>query len=100
MNVKTKVGMLTLKLIGKHFPKNSELSKIFNRNTIKISYCTMKNMKASIIGMNKKKIENESGNKANQKCFHNDRNPCPVDGKCKEEAVVYKATVCIDGETD
>ena len=57
MNVKTNVGMLTLKLIDKHFPKNNELNEIFNRNTIKISYSTMKNMRSSIIGMNKKKLE-------------------------------------------
>ena len=100
MNVKTKVGMLTLKLIDKHFPKNNELNKIFNRNTIKISYCTMKNMRSSIIGMNKKKLECADSQNPNSKCFHNEQNPCPVDGRCKEEAVIYKATVCIDGEPE
>ena len=32
------VAKIFLSLIDKHFPKNSKLCKIFNRNTIKVSY--------------------------------------------------------------
>ena len=35
-------GCLTL--IDKHFPKNKRLSKIFNRNTIKVSYSCLLNL--------------------------------------------------------
>ena len=38
INVATNVGKTFLALIDKHFPKNERLSKIFNRNTIKVSY--------------------------------------------------------------
>ena len=37
-----------LTLIDKHFPKNKRLSKIFNRNTIKVSYSCLPNVKQTI----------------------------------------------------
>ena len=45
INVKTNVGQEFLKLLDIHFPKGSELHKYFNRSKVKISYCTMNNMK-------------------------------------------------------
>ena len=37
-NVETNVGKCFLSLIDKHFPKSNPLHKIFNRNTLKLSY--------------------------------------------------------------
>ena len=51
-SVKTSIGKQFLKLIKKHFPKHHKFNKIFNTNTIKLSYsCTtnMKNLIKSII---------------------------------------------------
>ena len=39
-NTKTCVAKEVLKLVSKHFPKGSELGKLFNRSTVKVSYCT------------------------------------------------------------
>ena len=44
-NVRTNVAKNFLQLIDKHFPKSSRLHKIFNRNTIKVSYSCMENVK-------------------------------------------------------
>ena len=38
INVATNVTKTFLTLLDKHFPKNKRLSKIFNRNTTKVSY--------------------------------------------------------------
>ena len=38
-NVKTNIGNLFIKLLMKHFPKNSEYHNIFNLNNLKLSYC-------------------------------------------------------------
>ena len=38
-NVKTNIGKLFIKLVRKHFPKNSKYHKIFNLNTLKLSFC-------------------------------------------------------------
>ena len=45
LNVKTNIGKVFLKLVRKHFPRSHKLSKIFNLNTIKISYSSMPNVK-------------------------------------------------------
>ena len=50
-SVKTKFGKRFLELLDKHFPKSTELHKIFNRNSIKISYCCLLNIKAIISGL-------------------------------------------------
>ena len=44
LNVKTNAGKEFFKLIRRHFPRNHGFSKIFNLNTIKISFSSMKNM--------------------------------------------------------
>ena len=46
VNIVTKVGKHFLSLLGKHFPPHTKFHKIFNRNTIKISYSCLPNMKA------------------------------------------------------
>ena len=43
-NVSTNIGCTFLKLVDKHFPKKSKLNRIFNRNTLKVSYSCMKNV--------------------------------------------------------
>ena len=93
-NVKTKVGHEFLKLIDKNFPAGSRLHKIFNRNTIKVSYSCMPNM-GTIIKRHNARIcgtEREDGNQP-KRC--NCRNPeqCPLDGRCLTNKIVYKATV-------
>ena len=40
-NVKTNIGKTFLKLVKKHFPRGHKLYKIFNRNTLKLSYSCM-----------------------------------------------------------
>ena len=43
--VKTKIGKIFLQLIKKHLPKEHKFHKIFNRNTMKLSYSCMLNIK-------------------------------------------------------
>ena len=43
-HVKTNIGKIFMKLIVKHFPKHHRHHKIFNKNTIKLSYSYMQNM--------------------------------------------------------
>ena len=57
LSVKTNVGRIFLKLIQKHFPKGNSLNKIFNKNTVKVSYSCMGNI-SSIISSHSKNILN------------------------------------------
>ena len=47
-NVSTKVAKFFLNLLDKHFPKNNRLHKIFNKNSVKVSYSFIKSMKTII----------------------------------------------------
>ena len=50
-SVKTNIGKNFLHLL-KHFPANNKMHKIFNKNTVKVSYSCMKNMDSIISGHN------------------------------------------------
>ena len=44
LSVKTNIGARFLHLINKHFPKGHRFHKLFNRNNLKVSYSTTRNM--------------------------------------------------------
>ena len=43
-SMKTNMGKIFLKLVRKHFPRHHKLHKISNPNTLKLSYCCLKNI--------------------------------------------------------
>lgn len=97
-SVMTKVGRLFLELIDKHFPKNHIYNKIFNRNTVKLSYSCMINMRGIIQAHNKKvwnkyKKGNNKRVKIEKECNCRKKTECPLNGKCKQKGVVYQADV-------
>jgi hypothetical protein len=53
-NVRSNIALNFLRLLDKHFPKANPLHKIFNRNSIKVSYSCMENVKSSIARHNKR----------------------------------------------
>ena len=55
-NVSTNIGQTFLNIIDDEFPAGHPLHKIFNRNTVKISYSCMPNIKQIIDGHNKTKL--------------------------------------------
>ncbi len=84
-------------LIDEEFPKDHTLSKIFNRNTIKVSYGCMTNVKQAIDGRNKTILNNQTTAKRNEKqCNCRKPQDCPVSGRCLNESVIYQATVKTD----
>ena len=52
-NVKTNIGKTFLQLLSKHFPKDHQMHKIFNKNTIKVSYSCMNNISSILSNHNK-----------------------------------------------
>ena len=83
-NVATNVGRAFLKILDEEFPKEHALHKIFNRNTVKISYSCMSNLKQSIDGHNKSISRKKIVPSKTCKC---------MDGNCLKELVIYQATV-------
>ena len=99
-NVSTNIGHKFLSLIDKHFPKDHKLRKIFNRNTIKISYSCMNNTKQIIDNHNKRILNppihtDESANNAtsSKTCNCRQKNTCPLNGNCLQSSVIYQAIV-------
>ena len=92
-NVKTNIGKEFLRIIDRCFPRSNKLHKIFNRNTVKISYSTMPSVKSVIEADNKKKL-NVTTKKENEKKCSCPRNAiCPLEGQCLSKNIIYQATV-------
>ena len=94
--VRTNVARDFLKLIDKHFPKTSPLHKIFNRNTIKVSYSCMHNVRSVISKHNKRVLSEANSTQKSTKekqCNCRNANECPLDQVCLTKDLVYQAEV-------
>ena len=87
--VQSTIGKTSLKLIKEHFPRDHKLHKIFNRNTLKLSYSCMSSMSRVIKQHNYKVLSTTKGVDRLCNCRNNDN--YPLDGKCLQTHVcVYK----------
>ena len=95
-NVRTNIGAHFLKLISKHFPEGNKLHKIFNKNTLKVSYSCMRNIQQIIKSHNTDVMKRANQEPKQKTC--NCRQPinCPLRGNCLASDVIYKATVTSD----
>ena len=75
----------------KHFPENHRYHKIFNRNTVKVSYSCMDNMECIIKQHNTKILQ--AGPVETPRCDCRRPEDCPLDGQCNSTNVNYLATV-------
>ena len=91
-SVQTNIGKTFLRLLQKHFPKNHKFHKIFNKNTVKVSYSCMENM-GSIIKKHNKKILSNTPAISDDGCNCRSKDQCPIENKCLSSALVYNATV-------
>ena len=68
---------------------------MFNRNTIKVSYCCMSNMHAIISGHNSQVLapKPDASEQTQKSCNCTQPMQCPLSGKCQTKTVIYKATV-------
>ena len=90
INVKTNIGKVFFKLLHKHFPKTHKFYKIFNKNTVKLSYSRMHDI-ASIIASHSKKIIRP--NIQDYVCNCRRKKECAMQYKCLTPNIICKATV-------
>ena len=76
--VKTNIGKKFFKLINLHFPKHHKKSKIFHKNSIKLSYSCCRNMGSVIASHNRRIIQPTSNN---HECNCINTAECPLDNK-------------------
>ncbi len=92
-NVKTNIACNFLCPIEKHFPPNHKLHKIFNRNTVKVSYNCIDNLKSIISKHNTRIKKSKPQCEVIDPCTCRDKKTCPLQEKCMTKDIVYKATV-------
>ena len=89
-SVKSNNGRILLSLLSKHFSQNHTMHKIFNRNTVKISYSCLRNI-SSIISSHNRNIL--SPKQQSFGCNCRVKNECPLNGECQTPSVIYRADV-------
>lgn len=89
MQVKTNSGKVFWGLLRKHFPKSPELSKVFNRNTVKLSYSCTDNLSNIIKKQNAKNmdISAQKSSENNILCNCRNKSDCLFNGVCFERGV-------------
>ena len=97
-SVKSNIGKTFLHLVKKHFPTSCKLHKIFNRNTLKISYSCTSNM-ANIVKQHNRKVLNGDGEKQTKPCNCRDKSNCPLNGECLATNVIYEAKLTTTDST-
>jgi len=93
MNVQTNIGKSFLKIVSTIFNTRHKLYKIFNKNTLKISYSCMRNMRSIIKSHNKATLTNTNIHVPDHRCNCRNKESCPLPGKCTTPCVIYQATV-------
>ena len=91
-NVATNVGRKFRNIVNKCFQSGHPLKKIFNKNTLKISYSCMPNLERRIDAHNKS-ILRERLQQPEKMCNCRSKPDCPLKGECLTTNVIYQATV-------
>ena len=92
-NCSTKIGAKFLNIVDDCFPPTHPLHKIFNRNTLKVSYSCMPNM-AQAMSRHNFKVNKEDQNRVSPGCnCQGGVTKCPLNGACQTKGVVYGAEV-------
>ena len=107
-NVTNNSGHSFLPLIKKHFPTGNKLRKIFNRNTVKISYSCMSNTRQVINNHNKRFLQHNPQNvlptihpiklltnapSKDKTCNCQQKDKCTLNGNCLQSSLIYQARV-------
>ena len=88
LHVETNIGQKFFQLIKKHFPPSNKYSKIFNKNTIKLSYSCSPNIGMIFKQMNNTLFKNEnqkSENAIKNKCNCKQKEKCPLNRNCLQK---------------
>ena len=92
--------MKFLKLIDTSFPPDNPLHKLFNRNTVKISYKCMPNISQKISRHNAKlRTQDTQQQQPEPGCnCSGGTDTCPAAGQCQQKNVVYKGSITTDDD--
>ncbi len=96
-SVRNNIGKSFLSLVDRHFCTDYIYHQIFNRCTVKLSYCCMPNALNIIKASNKKVLQQDRGPSPVPKlCSCNDKTRYPLAGNCLVKNVMYEAQMSTD----
>ena len=101
LSAKTNIARSFLHQVDIHFPAGHKLHKIFNRNTVKVSYSCMNNVRSIITNHNTriiKKSQTQATSADNCNCRN--KEACSLKNKCMNKDIVYKATISTSNKND
>ena len=100
MNVQTNIGREFLNLVSKHFPKKHRYNKIFNKNTVKVSYSCTDNLQTIIKKHNRKILETNTNTtiSTEKNCNCRKKKDCPLKNNCLTSSVIYNANVTTESD--
>ena len=96
-NVKSKIGREFLRLIDNCFPAGHKLRKIFNRNTLKLSYSCMPNVQ-QICSCELCATDTRPSRPTSMQL--SEEGQCPLEGNCLAKGIVYQAQVTSGRQTE
>ena len=103
-NVKSKIARDFLRLIYNCFPAGHKIMKIFNRNTLKLSYSFIPNVQQIIKGHRQSVLENSAQPtpyEARERASNcRKKEQCPLEGNCLSKEIVYQAQVTSARKTE
>ena len=97
-HVRTDIGRKFLRMVDRHSPRGHRYAKIFNRNTLKLSYSCMPNM-ATVIKNHINSVLKSAASNTNSGCNCTNKSACPLNGECLTACITCAATVNI-GNTE
>ena len=84
-------------MVKKHFPRNNSFYKIFNKNTIKISYSCTRNIISITASRNKSVLPPKAKEYG---CNRRNKESCPLQDQYLTPTVIYKTTVINNSEDE
>lgn len=90
LSVITNIGRSFLKLLKQQFPKSIRLHKIFNENSVKVSYSGMINMLPISSSHNKRLLRPRT---INYGCSCPTRETCQLQNQCLTSNLIYQVDV-------
>lgn len=94
-SVNTNIGKKFLNIVKETFTNEHPLKRIFNKNTLKISYSCMPNLEQKINNHNKSTLGLNQPT-TDKGCNCRVKASCPMNGECLTNNVIYQATVCTE----
>ena len=84
--------------MARHLPQGHKLHKIFNRNTLKVSYNCMRNMGSIMQSHNSRIITKKTQSQPENLCNCRKKGECPLNGEFLTTSIVNKANVIAESE--